>query len=251
MKKPIGWIPAAACCGALVYLISQHLVRSSQINASYAEAPEGMVLVPAGYFQMGSSAANAEADEGPLRSVFTAAYYIDIFEVGNRQFKAFDPKHRYPEGADDLPATGILKQRAEAYAAHVGKRLPTAAEWEKAARGTDGRLYPWGDSFDSRRCNSRGAGDPKRDLMPVGSFPEGVSPYGCHDMSGNAWEWVSDVHEEASLLDRRWNARRGILKGGAHNYSPYQARSSYNGFEDERTTCNDVGFRCAADARRE
>ncbi|MFT5131335.1 MAG: sulfatase modifying factor 1 [Rhodothermales bacterium] len=227
----------------------QRSVRSSQISASYAPASDGMVLVPAGDFQMGSSAPNAEADERPVRDVFLPAF--DIYEVTNRQFKAFAPTHRFPDETVDWPATGIHKQQAVAYAAALGKRLPTAAEWEKAAGGTDGRRYPWGERFDNARCNSRAPGDPKRDLMPVGSFPDGVSPYGCHDMSGNAWEWVSDVHIEDSILDTRWKSRRGILKGGAHGYSPYQARIAYNGFEDERTTCNDVGFRCASDAEPE
>jgi formylglycine-generating enzyme required for sulfatase activity len=234
---------------ALILQIASEVHRNIQISAEYAAAPEGMVLVPAGYFRMGSSMPGVEADEEPARDAFTAAFYIDQYEITNAQFQAFDASHRYPPGRENWPVTAIHKHRAEAYAAHYGKRLPTAAEWEKAARGTDGRRYPWGDSFEPANCNTRAPGVAERGLQAIGSFPRGISPYGCHDMSGNAWEWVSDVHTEGGLLDPRGKFRRGILKGGAHGYSAYQARGAYNGFEDESTTCNDVGFRCAKDAR--
>jgi formylglycine-generating enzyme required for sulfatase activity len=230
-----------------VYMAWHGWQRSRQERQAYEPAPPGMVLVPAGSFLMGS-AAPAPADEQPVRRLHLPAFYIDIHEVTNRQYQLFDNSHTYAAGADDLPVTGVRKHQAAAYAAAFGRRLPSRAEWEKAARGDDGRLYPWGDVFESSRANVRSPGQTARGLMPVGSFPAGVSPYGCYDMAGNAWEWVADSHREAPLLDPRWRQRRGVLKGGAHGYSAFQARAAYNGFEDERTTCNDVGFRCAADA---
>jgi formylglycine-generating enzyme required for sulfatase activity len=251
MKKSLGIGVLLLLLALLAGDIVVQVQRCKQISGRFAPAPDRMVLVRAGYFRMGSSEPGVEADEGPAREAFTDAFYIDVYEVTNQEFQAFDPTHRYPARRDDWPVTAIHKQRAEAYAAHLGKRLPSAAEWEKAARGTAGWRYPWGDRFDPLRCNTRAAGDSARGLQPVGSFPAGVSPYGCHDMSGNAWEWVSDVHSEGSILDPRGNSRRGILKGGAHGYSAYQARCAYNGFEGERTTCNDVGFRCATDAKEE
>ncbi len=234
------------------------------VATAYEAPPPGMVLVPAGEFLMGGSDSAAEPDEGPLRKVFVPAFYIDRCEVTNRRYKQFKPDFRYPAGADDLPVTGVLKKDAQAYCRFVGKRLPTGAEWEKAARGTDGRRYPWGDPFILTNANLR-AGSTRflppdvacqisatnattRGKLPVGSFPSGASPYGCLDMSGNVWEWVSDV-----WVDKGWSApspamRRGIIRGGAYGYGPTQARTSYQGFEDLDTTCHDVGFRCAMDA---
>ena len=224
---------------AVTYAARQHLV-----HASYAPAPDGMVFVPPGYFIQGTDDPSAELDERPARRRFLPGFYIDRHEVTNREYKAFKPDHTYPEGADDLPATKVLKADAEAYARSIGKRLPTDAEWEKAARGTDGRAYPWGDEFDTARCN---AGE-RQALKPVGSYPSGASPYGCLDMSGNAWEWVADVHRDSFWFPSANVTDRGILRGGANGYGPQQARTTYHGFEAIDTTCNDVSFRCVKDA---
>jgi len=221
-----------------------------------------MVFVPAGEFLMGSDDADAEPDEQPLRRVFVPAFYIDKIEVTNRRYKELMADHRYPPGEDDLPVTHVLKRDAEAFCRRAGRRLPTGAEWEKAARGTDGRIYPWGNEFmaghaninrrmapgstNSSLCDSPLAAS--RGKMRGGSFPKGRSPYGCEDMAGNVWEWVSDVWVDRDFLGRPGSAARGILRGGAYSYSPKQARVSYQGFEALETTCHDVGFRCAMDA---
>ncbi len=222
-----------------VYVARQRLLR-----AEYAPPPEGMVFVPPGYFIMGSDDPATEPDERPARRVFLPGFYIDRHEVTNRKYKTFKPGHTYPPGADNLPVTKVLKSDAEAYARFVGKRLPTDAEWEKAARGTDGRAYPWGNEFSSQRCNAGTRGP----LLPVGTFPDGASPYGCLDMSGNAWEWIADTHRDPVWFAADRGPERGILRGGAHGYGPLQARTSYHGFEALETTCNDVGFRCVKDA---
>jgi formylglycine-generating enzyme required for sulfatase activity len=218
------------------YLVSRH----------YAEPEDRMVLVPAGYFLMGSDSAEADDDERPRRRVFLPAFYIDIYEVTNAEFSAFDAAHTYRDGEGDFPVTGITLQRARDYAASIGKRLPTRAEWEKAARGTDGRDYTWGSEFRPGLENM-GSG---KNLAPVGSHPESVSPYGAHDMIGNAWEWVEDIHrDEGWFWSGRSASEHEVIKGGAYSYGTYQCRASYNGFEGIGSTCNDVGFRCVQDAR--
>ena len=219
--------------------------------------------MPAGPFLMGSNDPHAEPDERPLRKVFVPAFYIDRFEVTNRRYQALVPTHSFPQGEDDLPATFVLKQEAEEFCRRAGRRLPTSPEWEKAARGVDGRVYPWGNEFRTNRANvSRRAGSsqtnvagckspnaPSTGKLLGGSFPSGVSPYGCHDMAGNVWEWVHDVWVDPHWLGMKTSgADRGILRGGASSYSPLQARTSYQGFEALGATCHDVGFRCAMQA---
>jgi formylglycine-generating enzyme required for sulfatase activity len=217
--------------------------RHGILSARYPQPPEGMVFVPPGEFLVGSDISEADQNERPQRRVFARAFYIDIHEVTNAEFKQFDPSHIYDEGQSDWPVVKVDKATAQAYAAWAGKRLPTSIEWEKAARGTDGRLYPWGDVFDRKNANLGGYAS----LMPVGSFPSGVSPYGALDMAGNAWEWVDDLYRDKGWPGAK-SIERGIIRGGAYAYSPHHGRTSYIGFESENLTCGDLGFRCAKDA---
>jgi formylglycine-generating enzyme required for sulfatase activity len=239
------------------------LQRDRLIAQEYEPPPLGMVFVPAGEFWMGSDDPRAEPDEKPLRKVFVPAFYIDQFEVTNRRYKEFKKDHRYPAGEDDFPVSHVLKRDAEAFCRWMNRRLPAAAEWEKAARGSDGRVYTWGNVFRDGLANiNRRPGDtnglsckltdissPSKGKLPVGSFPQSISPYGCHDMAGNIWEWVGDVWQGKGVFGTRLDIEpRGILRGGASSYGPLQARVSHQGFEALDTTCNDVGFRCAMDA---
>lgn len=193
-----------------------------------APPPPGMVLVQAGPCLLGG---DPEAFFGPtLRKVEVADFYIDITEVTRRQYREFRPQHVIPPGQEDCPVTHVSKEEAQAYLASLGKRLPTAAEWEKAARGTDGRLYPWGSDWDYRKGNltehgRAGSFCSLGRMKPVGGYPQGISPFGCLDMCGNAWEWVEDIKDG-----------RPVIRGGAYGYRERDCRSSGYATEDSGFT---------------
>lgn len=232
------------------------------------EAPNPMVIIPAGPFIMGTD--NRLPDEGPAHTVDLPAFAIDLYEVTNLQYKAFmdatghrSPAHfrnrTFPAGKADHPVTFVTWDDARAYCAWAGKRLPTDEEWEKAARGADGRMFPWGNQFDINKANT-----PQRwgrlghngDTTPVGAFPDGRSPYGLYDMSGNVWEWTAswyqpypgNVHPSES-----YGEKYKVLKGGSWwDCSFYKCGISAPVFNRAfflRSTRNkSFGFRCAADA---
>lgn len=161
-----------------------------------------MVLVPGATFMMGTNSGRGE--NGPAHAVHVSTYYIDRYEVTNRQFRAFLEKtgyHGQPPGkwltdtrmrsmSDDAPAVYVSYRDAEAYAMWALKRLPTEAQWELAARSVDGRRHPWGDQ-PPRWSRPRKF----RQVDIVGSFPEDVSPFGVFDLAGNAEEWVRDWYD--------------------------------------------------------
>ena len=205
---------------------------------------ENMVLVAAGAFQMGQDAGASDPDETPQHEVFLSDYYIDRTEVTNAQFKAFcDATDRiYPNAPywdegyflanPENPVVNITFEQARAYCAWAGKRLPTEAEWEKAARGTDARLYPWGNAWDPERANIWGddvGPDRFRRTSPVGSFPKGASPYGVLDMVGNVWEWCADWYDATYYARAAARDPRGpekatdtrVVRGGSFS-SPRQ-----------------------------
>jgi formylglycine-generating enzyme required for sulfatase activity len=231
-----------------------------------------MVLVPAGEFLMGATDADhdARSDEKPQHVVTLDAFYIDRTEVTNAEFCRFlNEKGNQEEGGvtwldvdglgcrivrsggqyqpqngyADHPVVYVTWYGARAYAQWAGKRLPTEAEWEKAARGTDGRIYPWGNAWNpARRANTR-AGGPGQ-TTPVGQYsPEGDSPYGCADMAGNVQEWTSSVYD--GRMDHR------VLRGGSWWYSQFEfARCSSRSSTSTDLGGETIGFRCvrAADA---
>lgn len=226
----------------------------------------GMVYVPAGEFRMGSSIDDirrfADVDEFPPRNVWVYDFYIDVHEVTNAQYKVFldstkvDAPPRwidgnYGIGEDGLPVISITWEDAVAYAKWIGKRLPTEAEWEKAARGVDGRRFPWGDSFDPTRANN---GDV---LTPIMSFPTGVSPYGCYDMAGNAAEWVDGTYDayprtESDVLPKEipdrheiFRTDKRVYRGGSWNSFFKFLRCANRESTGSSKRWVYVGFRCA------
>lgn len=232
--------------------------------------PNPMVLIPAGEFLMGSD--DRLPDEGPQHKRTTPAYYIDRYEVTNGQYKRFidaanhkSPAHfrnrTYPPGKVDHPVTFVSWNDARDYCQWAGKRLPTEPEWEKAARGSDGRTYPWGNEFTYERANT-----PQRwkwlnrfgDTTPVGAFASGASPYGVYDMSGNVWEWVDawyQPHPGNKVPSDSYGEQYRILKGGSWwDCSFYNCGISapvFNrSFFSPRLKNETFGFRCAKDDKK-
>jgi len=206
-----------------------------------------MVLIPAGEFDFGVD--GGSPDERPKRRIKLDAYYIDKFEVTNAQFKLVFPDHTFNEQRADYPVSGVGWKQAAEYAEAVDKRLPTEMEWEKAARGSRGREYPWGTSFSSEFANV--SGDvPEAHLMKIGQFREGASEYGCMDMAGNVYEWTNDWYNpypgNTEITIDYGNIYR-VLRGGSYLSEPFEARSSKRHFDKLDATRKDYGFRCAKD----
>jgi len=233
------------------------------------DAPNEMVLIPAGEFIMGTDI--RLSDEGPQHKVNLPAYYIDKYEVTNLQYKKFNeathgrsPRHwrnrTFPQGKADHPVVYVSWENANAYCQWAGKRLPTDQEWEKAARGTDGRMFPWGDEFETANANT-----PLRwqevgrfgDTTPVGAFEKGKSPYGVYDMSGNVWEWTSSWYKAYpgnKTSSESYGERYKTLKGGSwFDCSFYKCGISapvFNrAFFAKKVKNDSFGFRCAKDAK--
>jgi formylglycine-generating enzyme required for sulfatase activity len=289
-----------------------------------AEAPENMVLIPAGSFIMGSDVKDDKGkaqefgtikpwfkDETPKHKQQVDAFWIDKYEVTNSQYRDFVVTNNYwiPNGwekngylltreilkfanlerlkklatdtfkldldttkmkydelldaivkhqhkFDNLPVTGVTWFQSRDYCAALGKRLPTEAEWEKAARGTDGREYPWGDEWDETRLNI-GAGDGwENGVAPVGSYPTGVSPYGVFDMAGNVMEWTADWYKPYPGSDYKsedYGEKQRVVRGGGwgglgHYVISHFYRTAYRFNMRPDYTFVDLGFRCARDA---
>jgi formylglycine-generating enzyme required for sulfatase activity len=243
---------------------------------------EEMIAIPAGSFWMGARADDhrASKDEKPRHRVTLDAFSIDRTEVTYLAYQQFltgletaghrfchpdEPRsevhapetHRLYITAMDRPVIGVDWYDAFAYCNWAGKRLPTEAEWERAARGDDERLYPWGNEWDPQRANSDGKADGFRTIAPVGSFPTGASPYGVLDMAGNVWEWVNDSYDAKYYRDSPERNPTGaelhwfkVVRGGSWTDLARDLRSSNR----ERRVryaptrrYDYVGFRCARD----
>ena len=224
-------------------------------------------LVREGAFTMGT--ADGYEDEGPAHEVYLNAFYIDETPLTNAQWRKFvdatgssapacweDERFR----GEDRPVVGITYYEALSYARWSGRRLPTEAEWEKAARGTDGRAYPWGEipsgADDVHRANLKGVGDGFATTSSVRAFPAGVSPAGCLDMSGNVWEWTADWYDRAYYATSPRNSPRGpdtgsyrVLRGGAFHVAGRLARATMRFYGREEYAYGVTGVRMAMTPR--
>ena len=214
--------------------------------------------VPAGPFLYGENKDSEEIEKD---------YEIDLYPVTNEEYKRFvdaggysnekilkecwnevgkswlkgagvkEPRYWHDDkwNKPECPVVGICFYEADAYATWAGKRLPTEEEWEKAARGEGGRLYPWGNDFDKTRCNTTESG-PGR-TTPVENYPNGISPYGCYDMAGNVWEWTDSSYDN--------DEKEKVLRGGSWHFNSEVARCAHRDGDLQHGRYNFVGFRCA------
>ena len=306
-------IPFGCLAWADTGWFGERMPEALNIGAAYGDyvhSGDGgaMVYVPAGYFLRGTTKVEAASlsrqfgdffgVETPQRSVYLSAYYVDKFEVTNRQYGIFLdvltrgrrhlPHPDAPPDKDytptywrdrrlngpDYPVTAVDWYDAYAYCRWAGKTLPTEAQWEKAARGPDGLAYPWGDAWQADYSNNVEStfghpvlgdrqwvlllGNLDLDAMtgftrPVGSFPQGASPYGAHDMGGNLWEWVrdryiKDYYHAAPSHDPPGPADASpyrVLRGGCWSSHRGKIRAAYRNYDLAADRHLEIGFRCA------
>jgi formylglycine-generating enzyme required for sulfatase activity len=228
-----------------------------------------MIVVPSGVFRMGSEAHDAPPNERPITEVTLSHYYISRHPITNAQYEMFEPSHarkRAPGAGDDHPVVYVSSTEAAKFCQWLSARekrryrLPTEAEWEYAARGKDGRKYPWGnnegrpDLANFADCNTefawsdRKVNDGFAESSPVGAFPRGASPFGVEDMAGNVWEWCQDYMEAYRGVPKT-NPRgpagglKRVYRGGSWKSRFHSLRVTTRGSNVPNYACNDLGFR--------
>ncbi|HKQ08996.1 MAG TPA: bifunctional serine/threonine-protein kinase/formylglycine-generating enzyme family protein [Blastocatellia bacterium] len=222
--------------------------------------PPGMLLVKGGKFLMGTNDARAPEEWKPAHEAEVGDFYIDKYEVTNREYQEF-VKSGYPPppqwtqgefepGEGDLPVTNVTWDDARAYAQFRNKRLPTEAEWEYAARGQENRIYPWGNEWDPKRSNSKADGRNKP--VNVGSYTEGKSWCGAFDMAGNVFEWVAD--EAKNYPGSKAALPRGellrVFRGGSFKDEKEYLKTFVRWTVQPSAHYDHLGFRCAKDIPR-
>ncbi len=212
-----------------------------------SETPhETMRYIPSGDFLMGDS--EGPDDARPAQHIFLPEFFIDRYEVTNAQYAMFDASHQYLDGKDLFPVVNVTWEEAQAYAAWLGKRLPTEAEWEKAARGTDARLYPWGDDFDFSRCNTEESGN--RGLTAVNHYPGGDSPYQVSDVFGNVLEWTADYYRPYAGSQHTtpdFQEDFIVLRGSPWIHQGRGVNCATRSYAPADNKSNFIGFRCVKD----
>jgi formylglycine-generating enzyme required for sulfatase activity len=232
---------------------------TEEAKAEPAKPEVEMVEVPAGPFTMGSS--QGKPEDGPPHEVDLPAFSIDKFEVTNADFAKFveatgyqtDAEktgekgwRAYAEGKDNHPVVKVSWNDATAFCKWMGKRLPSEAEWEKAARGADKLTFPWGNDWDPKKANAKAAG--LRGTAAVGSFGAGASPYGAMDMAGNVWEWTADWFQPYpgnTSSDPYYGEKYKVTRGGAWFEDQAQCTTYNRNATSAEAANDDLGFRCA------
>lgn len=264
---------------------SHTLLYTVKLTAAEASIPEGMVLIPAGEFEMGSNDAEAQNNEQPVHTVYVDAFYMDKHEVTNSEYKQFilaNPQWQkehidanfhngrylvdwigitYPKGRSNHPVTNVSWYAAMAYAQWAGKRLPTEAEWEYAARGgLEDQKYPWGNTITAKNANYD---DHVGSTSAVGNYP--ANGYGLHDVAGNVWEWCLDEYDADFysvsphqnplsgansvnwIIDNFTNVKSlRVLRSGSRGFPEKYVRVAYRGRGSPMDAFANNGFRCAA-----
>ena len=269
-------IPADILIHLHAPLIVLFFLSASLASAAQSKDADEMIRIPAGVFLMGND--HGPEDERPQHRVSLQDFFIDRTKVTNVAFAEFlnsrgpegpkgekyfdvddndtrihrrDGKWQADGGFENNPVVEASWYGALAYCQWRGKRLPTEAEWEKAARGTDGRRYPWGNEPPDRtRAQFNGGWN---DLRPVGSFPKGASPYGLLDAAGNGWEWVSSGYlpYPYDAKDGREDLTRDVIRGtrgGGHDSRPEELTTTHRGrhvSRNPRGGHHNIAFRCA------
>ena len=255
----------------MICLISAIGNLQAEVHADYLKKksrdPVEMVIIPAGEFLMGSKQVEGRSDEKPQRKVYLDSYAIDKFEVTNERYLYFihstarkDPPNPYGDrllseetGIGSLPVVQVTWYDAVDYCRWAGKRLPTEAEWEKAARGTQGALFPWGaQSPRTKPVNFEKNWNGSKTLWPIGSKTDTSSPYGIHDMAGNVREWVQDWYApdyySTAPAQNPLGPNAGILKvikGGSWHSFKSDVRPAARGKGGFALKTDGIGFRCA------
>lgn len=234
--------------------------------------PNGRVmdLIPAGVFIRGTRPGEGDTDEMPQMPIYVSMFYIDQYEVTNGEYAQFVKATQFPRAfipffedeitkitAPDLPAVGVSWDGAAAFCKWEDKRLPTEAEWEKAARWEDGRTWSWGSTYEVGRANLSGNDDGFQYTAPPGTFKAGRSPYGPYDMIGNVDEWVADWYEEdyyakAPQMDPKGpeKSHNKVFRGGSWNDMSLNARAAKRFAAEPHRTDAIIGFRCAMDPEK-
>ncbi len=221
------------CAGLVSFFVLLILIGTGVGKMAFAQgsdAPENMVSIPGGKFFYGDG----------KKEVSLRGFYIYKYEVTYEEVKKFQSSYAYPPPEAKYPVREISWFDAADYCKWAGKRLPTEEEWEKAARGTDGRKYPWGNNYEPKRANTAEMGSK---VAAVGMFEKGASFYGVQDMAGNVWEWTDSWSGE----DKKYR----VTRGGSY-FEPGEDMSQVT--KKLRSIPDDVheyiGFRCVKDAEK-
>ncbi len=249
----VGWSPAGTASSA----------APSTPPAGSDDAVE-LIHIPAGEFTMGHK---DSYDTLPVRRIDLPAFFIDKYEVTNKRYKRFidatgykvpwsqDPavaayawiwqQRMYPEAKGDDPVVLVSWNDAKAFCEWAGKSLPTEAQWEKAARGANGKLYPWGNTWEAGKANTAESG--LKQTAPAGAFKDDVSEYGVNDLAGNVSEWVEEwfaPYEGNPMTNYEERNKYKVLRGGSWDYSHSIASGHHRQYALPQSQMSAIGFRC-------